>query len=73
MKITATQLRTNLFEVLNKVTKGHVVNIELNGKEIGQIIPMPKKDWRTAIKTEARLLKNADDAFAPLDDIWEGY
>ena len=71
--ITATKLRNNLFEFLARVSKGETISVQRNGEEVARIIPAKKKDWRDNVSTRARLLVPADEAFAPMEDIWEDY
>lgn len=74
MKTTATHLRNHLFELLGRVQKGDSIIIELNGHEIGKIIPLHWKDWRKKVTVEAKLKgKEIDKAFAPLDDVWKNH
>lgn len=71
--ITATDLRSRLFDVLKEVSKGGVVAIRLNGKEVGRLVPARGKDWRHQLTVKAKMRLPADKAFAPLDDLWEEY
>lgn len=74
MKATATHLRNHLFEYLGRVQKGDSITIELNGREIGKIIPLKQRDWRKKVTVEAKLkVKAIDKAFAPLDEIWKNH
>lgn len=72
--ITITKLRENIFDIFKKVSKGSPITVIWNNKEVGIINPPVKKDWRDNIKIKPKILtKNPMDAFAPLDDVWEGY
>lgn len=71
--ISATKLRSNLFEYLAKVAKGESIAIKLNGITVGKIVPLKVSDWRQKIKTKSKLNKNVDETFAPLDGIWKEY
>ena len=74
--ITATNLRANLFEILERISKkGEVFSIKWNNAEVAEINPKKKKrPWQDNIKIKAKInTKKPMDAFAPLEDVWEGY
>jgi prevent-host-death family protein len=71
--VNATKLRNNLFEYLDKVSKGETITIRKNGEDLAMVVPPPKKDWRSNMRTKMKLLAPTDIAFAPMDDIWENY
>lgn len=74
--ITATNLRANLFEILERISKkGEAFLIKWNNNEVAELNPKKKKrPWQDNIKIKPKILtKNPMDAFAPLDDVWEGY
>ncbi len=71
--VNATKLRNNLFEYLNKVSKGETITIRRNGEDLAVVAPPPKKDWRSNMRTKVKLLAPVEIAFAPMDDIWVDY
>ncbi|UCH93292.1 MAG: type II toxin-antitoxin system prevent-host-death family antitoxin [Candidatus Aminicenantes bacterium] len=71
--VSATKLRNNLFEYLAKVSKGETITIQRNGKEVARVVPAQKKDWRDRMRTKVKLLVPPDQAFAPMEDLWEDY
>jgi prevent-host-death family protein len=71
--VNATKLRNNLFEYLNKVSKGETITIRRNGEDLAMVVPPPKKDWRSNMRTKVKLLVPVEIAFAPMEDIWEDY
>lgn len=74
MKTTATHFRNHIFELLNQVRTGGSITIELNGQEVGKIIPIQQEDWRKKIRVKPKLIvKEIDKAFAPLEDTWENH
>jgi prevent-host-death family protein len=73
IKVTATALRNNLFELLAKVSKGEFITIQRNGKEVAMIVPPRKNDWRESMKIKPKLLAPPEQAFSPLEDVWEDY
>jgi antitoxin (DNA-binding transcriptional repressor) of toxin-antitoxin stability system len=70
-KITATRFRKELFSWLTKVSRGERVTIERDGKEVAMLVPLEGKSWREHIHNRGKILE--EDAFAPMDDIWEKY
>lgn len=73
ISISASKLRNNLFEYLGQVSQGETIGIELNGKEVGKIIPIHSGDWRQKMRSKPKLNKTPKEAFAPLGSIWDKY
>ncbi|MBI4411144.1 MAG: type II toxin-antitoxin system prevent-host-death family antitoxin [Deltaproteobacteria bacterium] len=73
LSVNATDLRGHLFSILKKVSKGEVVAIRWNGKEVGRLVPARKGNWRDKIRVKAKMLQDEEKVFAPLDDLWEDY
>lgn len=71
--VSATKLRNNLFEFLARVSKGETITIRRNGEDVGMIVPAKKVDWQDNMTVKAKLLVPPDQAFSPMDDIWEDY
>ena len=71
--VSATKLRNNLFEYLAKISKGETITIQKNGKDVAMVVPPQKKDWRDNMRTKVKLLVPPDEAFAPMEDVWEDY
>ncbi len=69
IKVSATKLKNNLFEFLDRVSRGETITVQLNGEDVALITPLQKEDWREKMKTKAKLLVPPAEAFAPLDDI----
>jgi|GEM_PF-1209186 len=70
--VNVTALRAGLFGVLDQVKRGEVVVVKRRGKAVAKIVPAAATNWREAVTVRARLLVPADEAFAPMDDLWEG-
>ena len=70
-KTTATNLRSNLFEMLAQVQKGASISIERNGKIIARLVPAVAADWRQAISEKPRLLVAKEKAFEPIEDLFD--
>ena len=73
--ITATTLRQNLFEYLDRVAAGETIVIRRNDKEVARLISTtPKKrNWRDGLKEKVTILVDEDELIAPMEDVWEGY
>lgn len=71
--VSATKLRSNLFEFLSKVAGGETLTIQRNGEDVAIVTPPKIKNWRDNRKTKAKLLVPPEEAFAPLEDVWEDY
>jgi prevent-host-death family protein len=73
VKVTATNLRNNLFELLAQVSEGETITIQRNGEEVAMLIPTQKKDWREKMTIIPKLLAPPEQVFAPMEDEWEDY
>ncbi len=71
--VSATKLRNNLFEFLEKVFEGETIAVQRNGENVAVVIPPQKKDWRDKMRTKVKLMVPPDEAFTPMEDIWEEY
>ncbi|MCI0470307.1 MAG: type II toxin-antitoxin system Phd/YefM family antitoxin [Candidatus Aminicenantes bacterium] len=71
--VNETKLKNNLFEFLGQAVNGETISIRRNGKEIALLVPAKKKDWRDNIREKPKLLIPSDQAFSPMDEIWEDY
>ena len=70
--VNVSALRTGLFAVLDQVQRGDVVVVKNRGKIVAKIVPAEATNWREGVTVKTRLLVAADQAFAPMDDLWEG-
>jgi len=70
--VNVTALRAGLFEVLDQVKHGEVVVVKCRGKAVAKIVPAEATNWRDGVTVQTRLLVPADQAFAPMDDLWKG-
>lgn len=73
LTVSATKLRSNLFEYLDKLSAGEVIIIQRNNEEVGRIIPAQKTNWREKMTVRSQLLVAPDEFIKPIDNIWEGY
>lgn len=71
--ISASKLRNNLFDYLEKVANGETIIIQRHKQEIAQLIPSKKIDWRDLVGIKVNILVPFDELIAPMDDVWEDY
>lgn len=71
--VTATALRKNLFEYLDRAALGETIIVKRNNIEVARIVGKAPADWRTALDDDFELLVDADTLLQPLEDIWEAY
>lgn len=71
--ISATKLRNNLFDYLDKVAEGETVVIQRNNHEVARLLPLQKPDWRNNMSIMPKILVSPDELIKPIEDIWEDY
>jgi len=71
--VTATKLRNNLFEYLDKISKGETIIINRNNKEVARLISTRPADWRAKMTSKPQAMVGPEELIKPLEDIWEGY
>jgi len=71
--ISATQLKDNFFDYLEKVTKGETVVIHHDNQDVAQLFPIRRSDWRDNMKVQPRLLVSPEEIIKPMEDIWEDH
>ncbi len=71
--VNASKLRNNLFEFLDRVSKGESVTIRRNGEDVAVMKPIQKEDWRDQISVKLKLTVPPDQTFAPMEDTWKDY
>lgn len=73
LTVSATHLRNDLFNYLDKVESGEIVIIQRNNQEIARIVPTALDNWRDRMTTRAQLLVPPEELIQPLEDVWEEY
>ena len=73
IKISATKLRNNLFDYLDKVAGGETVVIQRNNVEVARLLPLQKSNWRNNMTIKPKILVSPDELIKPMEDIWEDY
>lgn len=71
--ISATKLRNNLFDYLDKVAEGETIVIHRNNQEVARLLPLSRLNWRNKLKIKPKLLVSAEELIKPIEDIWEDY
>jgi len=71
--VSATKLRNNLFEYLDKISKGETVIIQRNNEEVARMVPIHKVNWRDKMSVKPRMTVAPEEFIKPLEDIWEEY
>lgn len=73
IKISATKLRNNLFDCLDKVAEGETILIQRNNREVARLVPASQQNWRKKMNIQPELIVSPDEVIEPLEDIWEDY
>ena len=73
IKVTATKLRNNLFDYLNKASEGETFIIQRNNKEVARLIPTRQTNWRDKMTIKPRIMVSPEKFIKPVEDIWEEY
>ena len=74
MIVSTTELRKNLFAIFDTVAHGETVTVTRGGRPVARVCPIGPAgpaDWRTSLTRQPRLLAAPDEAFAPLDELWQ--
>jgi len=73
IKVTATKLRNNLFDYLDKASEGETIIIQRNNKEVARIVPTRQANWRDKMTIKPQIMVEPEEFIKPVEDIWEGY
>jgi prevent-host-death family protein len=68
--ITATTLRRELSEILDRVEQGETVEITRGGRPVARLSAAVVADWRDRVRVTPKTVGGDDSAFAPLPDVW---
>ena len=71
--VSATKLRNNLFEYLDKTSKGEIIIIQRNNEEVARLVPARRVNWRDKMGVKLKILVEPEELIKPLEDIWEEY
>lgn len=73
IRISATKLRNNLFDYLDKVAEGETVVIQRNNAEVARLLSVQKPNWRNNMSIKPKILVSPDELIKRMEDIWEDY
>ena len=73
IKVSATKLRNNLFDYLNKASKGETIIIQRNNVEVACIVPTRRANWRDKMTIKPKIMVEPEELIKPVEDIWENY
>ncbi len=67
-RVSATQLRNNLSEYLDRAAVGETVVIERNSQEVARLVPTRQLNWRDKMKIKPKFLVPPKDLIEPVVD-----
>ncbi len=70
--VSATKLRKNLFEYLNRITNGETFVIERHNQPVAKLSAVDEIDWRDNRKTTLKINVPEKELIQPLED-WDEY
>ncbi len=73
IKISATKLRNNFFDYLDKASEGETIVIQRNNQDVARIVPTHQIDWRDKMSIKPELSVSPEELIKPIGDIWEEY
>lgn len=71
--VSASKLRSHLFEYLERVSAGETIIIQRNKREVARLIGMDQPDWRNEMSILPEIKVSPEELIQPLDDVWEEY
>jgi len=73
IEVSATKLRNNLFDYLDKASEGETIIIRRNNREVARLVPTQQADWREKMRTKPKLLVTPEMLIEPMENIWKDY
>lgn len=73
IRVSATQLRNELFAYLDKAAAGELIVIYRNQQEVACLVSTQPQDWREQMAETPQPLVTPADLLKPLDDLWAAY
>lgn len=73
IKISATKLRQNLFEYLDKANAGEIIVVQRNNREVARLVSVKQVNWRDRMTIKPAFRVSPEKVLEPLEDIWEEY
>ncbi len=70
--VCASELRSNLTEILRRIESGRIINITLRGREVARLVPPDNKVEKARKKLdELRKTAFVGDVLSPIEEEWE--
>jgi len=73
IKVSATKLRNNLFNYLDKAAEGETIVVQRNNQEVARLVPTKQLNWRDKMNIKPKLLTSPEELIKPIEDVWEDY
>ncbi len=73
IKVSATKLRNNLFDYLDRATEGETIVVQRNNREVARLVPIRQANWRDKMSIKPKLLATPEEIIKPIEDIWDDY
>lgn len=73
IKVSATKLRKELFNYLNKAEDGETIIVQRNNHEVARLVPVKQRNWRDKMKIKPKLLTSPEEFIKPLENLWDDY
>ena len=71
--VSATKLRQNLFELLEKVVNGETIVIQRNNEEVARLVSLRRTNWRERMTVKPEILVSSEELLKPIEEGWEEY
>ena len=71
--VTATKLRNNLFDYLDKVKQGRSIIVLRKKNKAARLVPVAQTDWRDGMSEHIKIVGSPNELITPIDDIWKDY
>jgi antitoxin (DNA-binding transcriptional repressor) of toxin-antitoxin stability system len=73
IEVTATKLRANLFEYLDKIEQGETIMVRRNNRTIVRMNSAQPAHWRSKLSQKVKIKTSPEELIKPLDDVWDDY
>ncbi len=73
IRVSATKLRNNLFDYLDKALEGETIVIHRNNEEVARLVSIKRVNWRDRMTIKPEILVSPEELSEPMEDIWQGY
>ena len=73
IKVSATKLRNELFDYLDKAEEGATIVVHRDNHEVARLVPVKQMNWRDKMKAKPKLLTSPEEFIKPLENLWDDY